>query len=832
VTPAPRPRSGLHRAYVATVFVLGLAALVDALYTLHVTRVPYQWIGLGLLAIFSNFVSKVRVPGLTALSLSPVKVQGRTAHMSPSETLLFLIVLLFGGAPAIATLALDGLTFSFKQEWKGKRKDKSPTERLQQAAFGLGEPILSVWVAAAVYFGLAGIEPLWVRGASVAQIGLPALAMSAVYFVMNSGLSALAEAGASGKPPLPLWRTNLKNYFFDYVSAATIALVLAVNLASANSVDGLKSLVVIAPLIYLPYYIQGLLKGQNEEKDRHVAEVEQINLKSAEALATMAEAKDRATTLGHIRRVKKFTTLLARTMGIRDAKELKAIEFAGLLHDTGKALIKEHILNKPGKLSADEYEIVKTHASIGADIVSTIGYTFPVVPIVRHHHENWDGTGYPDGLQAEAIPVGARVLSVVDCYDALRSHRPYRRALSAEQAMAIIRERRGTMYDPAVVDAFLSIQATIETEAVDDPLPEVLDRFATAAREMRRPDPASAALPLELRLAATDMVLRLYEHLSALGSDAGIDVTCDTVSRCLLRLAPAGLIVFYRRDDAADEVVTAYASGFCEALVRDVRMPLGHGVSGWVAANGRSVINADSALDLGHRLDGIAPEFRSVLSIPLSLARGTVGVITLYASQAQAFREEQRQAIELISGPIADAFARALKAHPDSVEQPLLFGLPGTSNGPALHGLLARDKRLVGEFGQTLGVLCVRNFGDTRVMAHATMAVNQATRIADLIFRPADDSLVVLMPDSDASAGELVLERIAAAMPPDIVPPPSESSPLRVGFACSPHDGDSVRVLLDVAQLRLGEVPVAAVAPARPAPLAPVRGHGGPSCQA
>jgi len=805
VTPALRPRAGLHRAYVATVFVLGLAALVDALFTMQMTEVDYRWVGLAILTLASG-VFTIKVPALNAA-------------LSISETFLFITVLMFGSAPAVIIVALDGLTISLIRRRREYR----------HAAFNLAEPTLSMWVASKVYFALAAVGPL--AGSptvSIAQIGVPALVLSAVYFVMNSGLNALAVASESGSSPFALWRKYFFGVSLNYFGGASIAVLISVNSGAA---DVISSILAIAPLIIVSYFTFKSSMGRLEDENRHLGDVNRLYLKVVETLAMAVDAKDQVTH-GHVRRVQTYALELARTIGVADPLEVRAIEAAALLHDMGKLAIPEHILNKPGKLTHDEYERMKLHAPLGADMLSAVDFPYPVVPIVRHHHENWDGTGYPDGLQAEAIPVGARILSVVDCYDALRSHRPYRRALSAEQAMAIIRERRGTMYDPAVVDAFVSIQATIETEAVDDPLPEVLDRFATAAREMRRSDPASAALPLELRLSATDMVLRLYEHLSALGSDAGIDVTCDTVSRYLLRLAPAGLIVFYRRDDAADEVVTAYASGFCEALVRDVRMSLGHGVSGWVAANGRSVINADSALDLGHRLDGIAPEFRSVLSIPLSLARGTVGVMTLYASQAQAFREEQRQAIELISGPIADAFSRALKVSPDSVEQPSLVGLPGTSNGPALHGLLARDKRLVGDFGRSLGVLCVKNFGDTRVMAHATMAVNQATRIADLIFRPTDDSLVVLMPDSDASAGQMVVDRIASAMPPDIVPPPSESSPLRVGFACSPHDGDSVRVLLDVAQHRLGEVPVAALTPAWPASLAPVRGNGGQSCQA
>jgi putative methionine-R-sulfoxide reductase with GAF domain len=343
-------------------------------------------------------------------------------------------------------------------------------------------------------------------------------------------------------------------------------------------------------------------------------------------------------------------------------------------------------------------------------------------------------------------------------------------------------------------------------------------------------EPVSDTVPLEIRVSATEMLLQLYSELSVLEPGAGVDVTCDTISRCLLRLAPAGLVVFYRHDDAADEVVTAYASGFGEALVRDVRMPLGHGVSGWVAANGRSVINADSALDLGHRMDGLEPRFRSVLSIPLTQPHGTVGVVTLYASQAHAFREEQRLAIEYIGGHMAEAFARALRTSPAPV--PVHAPFLGSSHGHALQALLDKDRGPAGEYSRSLGVLCIKNLGDASLMAHATMAVNQATRIADLIFRPTDDSLVVLMPDSDAGAGQMVVDRIAAAMPPDVVRPPSESSPLRVGFACSPHDGDSVCQLLDAAQRRFGECPVAAFAPASPASLAPIRANGGQPCQA
>ena len=305
---------------------------------------------------------------------------------------------------------------------------------------------------------------------------------------------------------------------------------------------------------------------------------------------------------------------------------------------------------------------MKLHAPLGADMLSAVDFPYPVVPIVRHHHENWDGTGYPDGLQRRgdshrrAHAVGRRLLRRAAVAPALPP-----RAVARPRRWPSSRNGAGTMYDPTVVDAFEAIQADIEAQSVDEPLPEVLDRFAQAPADWRRPEPtASAGAARDARL--RDRHARSGSTTSSRRSaptPASTQV-CEMVSRYLLRLAPAGLVVFYRRVEATDEVAAVFASGFGEALVQDVRMPLGHGVSGWVAANGRSVINADSALDLGDRLDGLEPKFRSVLSIPLihrHAARSASSRST--RASANAFREEQRQAIELISSPVAEAFSRA-----------------------------------------------------------------------------------------------------------------------------------------------------------------------------
>jgi putative nucleotidyltransferase with HDIG domain len=190
-------------------------------------------------------------------------------------------------------------------------------------------------------------------------------------------------------------------------------------------------------------------------------ELNRVFLSTIEALAMAIDAKDQVTH-GHIRRVQRYTMALAEALGIKNEIQTKALQAAALLHDTGKLAVPEYILNKPGALTASEFERMKLHAAVGADILKSIDFPYPVEPIVRHHHENWDGTGYPDGLAGQAIPLGARILSVVDCFDALTSDRPYRPRMTRPQAEQILKDRRNKMYDPWIVDEFLKILDQLE----------------------------------------------------------------------------------------------------------------------------------------------------------------------------------------------------------------------------------------------------------------------------------------------------------------------------------------------------------------------------------
>jgi putative methionine-R-sulfoxide reductase with GAF domain len=359
------------------------------------------------------------------------------------------------------------------------------------------------------------------------------------------------------------------------------------------------------------------------------------------------------------------------------------------------------------------------------------------------------------------------------------------------------------VYDPAVVDTFISIGDNFRngawTDAVlsDPQLPDPSDVMLGAFVETVPP------LPVELRLSATSTLVQLHDQLSLLDAHAGVETTCGMVAQHLLRLAPAGLIVFYRRDEAADELVAAFASGFGEALARPVRMPLGHKVSGWVAVNGRSVINADSTLDLDDLLESVDPRFRSLLSIPLPLMDRTIGVVTLYAIQHQAFREEQREAINLVRHAIGQAFWRAIQNDQSRAALASPVGAPGPATRRALDALLAMEDDPAADRSRSAGVLCVQTAGGSHAMSAVTMAVTKAVRVADLIFAPADDLLVVLMRDADTETGHIVTRRILDALPAPVPRQPEDGPALRIGYASSPHDGDSIRQLLDSASRRL-----------------------------
>src|SRR4029079_14773596 len=209
------------------------------------------------------------------------------------------------------------------------------------------------------------------------------------------------------------------------------------------------SFIITVPILTIIYFTYKVYVDKVEASNRHAEQMADLHLKTIEALAIAIDAKDEVTH-DHVHRVQIYATGLARLFGLSES-EIEALKAGALLHDIGKLAVPDYILNKPSPLTAAEFDKMKVHTIVGGEILERVGFPYPVVPVVRHHHERWDGTGYPDGLRAEAIPMTARSLSVVDCFDAARETRQYRKGLTRDAAIALLQAGVDTKYDAQVV---------------------------------------------------------------------------------------------------------------------------------------------------------------------------------------------------------------------------------------------------------------------------------------------------------------------------------------------------------------------------------------------
>src|SRR6476620_2279531 len=525
------PKNG--RAYVSAVIMCGFIVVALSVHQLTQHPVGFQWFLLAALTLISGSAT--------------VKLPSVPASISISETFVFAAVLLYGPSAGALIVALDGLVISF---WISKRRQEP-----YRALFNMSAPAVSAWAASELFFWLANIEPLVDAPAPLNRI-LPALLVFAVaYFSFNSWLIAFAISLEKKVSPLKVWRENFVWLSLNYFCGASVAVLLV---GGTRQVD-LRFIGVIVPLLLVLYFTFKTSMDRVEDANRHVEKVNRLYLSTIETLAMAIDAKDQVTH-GHIRRVQRYAVGLARELGVVDEALLKAIEAAALLHDMGKLAVPEYILNKPGRLTDAEFEKMKTHASIGADILSAIEFPYPVVPIVRHHHESWDGTGYPDKLAGSDIPIGARILSVVDCFDALTSDRPYRPRLSDKEALRILHERRGTMYDPLVVDTFVRVHTTIAPDVIAEPAPSSLHAI-TAASGAPAAYVESRAARFDEIAASSDEMLTLFDLARTLTASMGVQDGAELIAKHLRRLVPSSACVFYIYDVAADELIAPHASG-------------------------------------------------------------------------------------------------------------------------------------------------------------------------------------------------------------------------------------------------------------------------------
>jgi putative nucleotidyltransferase with HDIG domain len=646
-----RPHGALS-VYIRAIVAIGVLVLAHSAGTAVRTPPPLGWLVFTALAI---------VTGSFKVNFASI-----SASLFVSDTFFITIAVLYGAAPATLTIALDSLIICIRR--------KEPWQRL---AFNVAAPALSFWAGAQACFAAAGVPPVAGTSTPVASLALPLLLLASVYFLLNSVLTATAISLESRQSPFPIWRRHFMWLSVAYLAAASAAFCLILLTEQVS----LSAALMVLPLLAVFHLTIRASVGRLEDAQRHLKDLDRLYLSTVETLAMAIDAKDDVTH-SHVRRVQAYAVGLARALGIDDELDIKAIEAAALLHDTGKLAVPEHILNKPGKLTESEFEKMKLHVDVGADILSLVEFPYPVVPIVRCHHENWDGSGYPRGTSGDDIPIGARILSVVDCYDALTSDRPYRRAMSEEAALGILRERRGTMYDPRVVDTFIAVYRSIEVGEADTPEHrEVLRRIATS----RATPPDATEAPADAPAPVSSQVLA-FVSLSRMAAGGGtVQDVLALSSNLLADVFPDVTGAWYLPDGGRTRLEVAQPFGPAAHVLRGASVMVGERLTGWVAATRQMVINSDAALDLEAAVDQASPPLKSCLSVPLLAGDAIAGVLTLYSPSGEGFDQNRGRVIQMIAPHLAAALQAAGRASAAPVKE-------HSHDRPASAG---RDLRLV-----------------------------------------------------------------------------------------------------------------------------------------
>ena len=616
--------------YVALVTAVGAAVVGVSVFGLGSTPNGREWFALAVLAMVTGRF--------------PLRIPGTNAWFSISDTFFITSALMFGPAPATVTMAIDSLVMSYV----ANRKASSNDTRVRRLLFNGSAPPFAFWCGAAVFFGLSGLAPVFGVAINADRLVLPLACFAAVYFVLNSGLTALAVALQKQQSPLAVWRSHFMTLSLNYFASASAAFLLILLMQYVSVI----AMAAVIPLLAVINLAMRSWTGRLDDAEQHVATVDRLYLSTIGALSTAIEAKDGVTS-SHIHRVRHYAMGLAKSLGGLDEQTMKALEAAALLHDTGKLAVPERILNKPGKLTAAEFETMKLHVDVGADILSSIEFPYPVVPIVRAHHENWDGTGYPNGLKGIEIPIGARILSVVDCYDALTSDRPYRGAMSDTEALEIIRARRGTMYDPAVVDTFEAVCRDIGPMVVKPQMQKAIQLITKAAAsvpaEVKPIAPVATAAPVN----EGPESLRALANLARVVS--GRPTTADLASLIwshVRHVVPNASCAFFVNEPASDSVKVTFVAGDAASMLQGLEMKLGDRLTGWVAEHQQPMMNSDAKLDLGS--EAALYGLKYCLALPLVAEGELAGVLSLYS--AESFKEDQTETLQFVMPHLGQMF--------------------------------------------------------------------------------------------------------------------------------------------------------------------------------
>ena len=577
------------------------------------------------------------------------------------------------------------------------------------------------------------------------------------------------------------------------------------------------SLLLVSGVVYLS--LRGMRRQLADERAA-AARSARLHHATMEALALAIEAKDH-TAHNHIRRVQVYSVGLAKALGMSDA-ETQAVETAALLHDIGKLAVPEHILAKPGPLTPEEFQKVRIHPQIGAEIIGSVPFPQPVAPLIMNHHERWDGNGYPAGRKGEQVPLGARILGIVEFYDALTSDRPYHKAITAEAAAALIQQESGKAFDPRVVETFLRIlpelrqqarQADIEARSFSLPFHDAAAAESGAPAQQDR----SRQSVFEDIAVAHREIYALYEIAQTMGTSLGVSDTMALIASRLTNLVPFSACALFLQSEDKDTLYCRFTTGHDADVIQQLALKTGQGLTGWVAKNRRPLVNARPAADIEAAGSAMPTSLQSALVCPLVFGDRLIGTLAVYHTTTSFYRDDHRRLLDRVCEQAAAVIHNSIifeQTHEASLTDPLT-GLPNTRfMFMHLTRELARAERLESEV--SLLVMDLNDFkeiNDTyghqtgdRALREVAQVLRTTIRPYDICVRYAGDEFIVVLAGCGADEADhkrVELQQAVDNLAFEARPGTTIGLSISAGAAVFPQDGDSYDALLAMADSRM-----------------------------
>jgi len=795
------------RTYLFVIYALSLPA---AAYCL--TRIGIygsEWLALAFVSAFVATIN-VRLPKISSL-------------ISMGDVFVILSLLYFGAGPTLVMYWINISVAHLVDILRTHGVDIRGKIVFYRVLFNLSCCALSVYAMevsrhAAIYF--------FQHNSSL----LPVIAISAIalsFFTVNTITLSLAIAFWMKKAFLSVWREGQSLYLMNFVGSAAAAGLIKLFFDGVGSFR-LSVLLLCVPIAIVLYQLYRYHISKYEQAQKHISDLNKLYLQTVETLAAAVDAKDRYTH-GHIRRVQAFAIELAQCMGITDETELMALRAGALLHDIGKIAIPEYILNKPTALTDSEYGKMKLHPVIGGNMLKNIEFPFPVLPMVKFHHERWDGNGYPDGLKEDQTPIGARILALADCYDALTTDRPYRAPMERSELLDFFRKESGKAYDPAVVDALLTnidridkVGKTATAGALDIwGIREIQTESATALRPLQKVQP----IITYGKALAGDIALQ--SHLFSAFEFARANIQCLTANdvfafmgRKLEELVAYDAAVFFLADLENGTIVAEHVLGNEAVGLKKLTLPLEKKLSGWVASTNQSLCNLPPFPDfIG---TDFQPAFEISAIVPMNTNGVVWGAISLYRKTKTKFSEEEFRRLEIVASQTALALANCHREHGSS---PLIDSSTGLANGYHLHLMFEQLAADANKFDYPFAFLVFRLddrrlrrrwgyiFGEEAVRATATF-LRREFRDNDLVVRYAADEFFAIVPRVDRVHAEGLKARLEQGLSTLQVPIRAGTPatlPVMVGLAMFPDDGQDLETLVSISNWQARESSVHAV---------------------